>query len=129
MSFHAPNKHRHRGPDLYGTEDGAGNNGAFYLPARRLDAAPLKVIASDGGGWEHVSVSLPDRCPSWHEMCHVKSLFWDAEDAVMQLHPPASDYVNQHPYCLHLWRPSWEGAVIPLPPSWMVGVKSTEEPK
>lgn len=52
-------------------------------------------------------------------MCLVKSIFWDDEDAVMQLHPPRSEWVNNHRYCLHLWRPV--GVEIPLPPSWMVG--------
>lgn len=81
------------------------------------------VIASNQEGWEHVSVSLPDyeRCPTWPEMCQVKDMFWDEEDAVMQLHPPASDHVNNHMYCLHLWRPI--GIEVPLPPSLMVGIK------
>jgi hypothetical protein len=38
------------------------NNGAFRVPGG------LRVIASDGEGWDHVSVSLPDRCPTWEEM-------------------------------------------------------------
>ena len=86
---------------------------------------PLRVIFSDGMGWEHVSVSTPNRCPNWDEMCLVKSLFWADEDAVMQLHPPRSEYVNNHAHCLHLWRPN-DGAVIPLPPSILVGVKGVE---
>ena len=79
------------------------------------------MIASDGMGWDHVSVSLPDRCPTWEEMCKVKALFWDDEDAVMELHPTRSDWVNNHQFCLHLWRP--QECSIPLPPALMVGVK------
>lgn len=79
----------------------------------------LRVIASWGGGWEHVSVSLERRVPLWEEMCFVKRAFWGPEDAVMQIHPAESRYVNCHPFCLHLWRPV--GAEIPLPPAWMVG--------
>jgi hypothetical protein len=94
--------------------------GLFYVPFR---TAMLKVIACDGleTGWDHVSVSLPNRCPNWEEMCHVKSLFWDDEDTVMQFHPPKSEYVNNHPYCLHLWRPV--GKAVELPPSILVGIK------
>jgi len=55
-------------------------------------------------GFEHVSVSLANRCPTWDEMCKVKDLFWDEEDTVVQFHPPKSEYVNQMKYCLHLWR-------------------------
>lgn len=56
--------------------------------------------------WEHVSVSCPRvrRCPTWDEMSWVKSLFFDDEECVVQFHPRKSQYVNQHPYCLHLWK-------------------------
>lgn len=79
----------------------------------------LRVIASEGDRelgvpWEHVSVSIPTRCPNWPEMCHIKELFWDDEDAVIQFHPPKSEYVNNHNYCLHLWRPM--DGVFPMPP-------------
>lgn len=55
-------------------------------------------------GWEHVSVSLPRRCPTWDEMCLIKDIFWDEEECVVQFHPPRSQYVDTHPYCLHLWK-------------------------
>jgi len=87
----------------------------------------LRIISSGTGehcmGWEHVSISLQNRCPNWIEMCFVKNLFWDEEEAVMQLHPPKSDYVNIAKTCLHLWKPI--NAQIPLPPSIMVGPKAT----
>ena len=89
----------------------------------------MKVVASDGvprdgddehlTGWEHVSVSYSDRRPTWREMALIKSIFWDADDCVVQFHPPESDYVNNHSFCLHLWRPT--GVALPRPPSWMVG--------
>lgn len=125
MSFHVPNLYRVR-TGRFATDDSIGNAGAFFIPNPYRRSMPLKVIASDGDdgtadhGWEHVSVSYPDRCPTWQEMCLVKSLFWDEEDAVMQLHPPRSTWVNNHNFCLHLWRPT--GAAVPLPPQWMVGV-------
>lgn len=119
MSFHAPEQYRVRKGRL-GTDASHGNNGAFWVPVRP-GAAPLTVIASDGDGWEHVSVSTPSRCPTWAEMCHVKALFWDDEDAVMELHPPRSTWISNHSYCLHLWRP--QATAIPLPPSYMVGYK------
>lgn len=96
-----------------------GNNGAFALRgvSHRDD---LFIVASDGGGWEHVSVSKKYECPTWEEMCQIKKLFWpDPEDCVIQYHPPKSEHVNVHPYCLHLWRPI--GAKFPVPPTYMVG--------
>lgn len=91
--------------------------GVFMIPGPFNNT--LKVLASSGDAslgveWEHVSVSLPNRCPNWPEMCFIKELFWDDEEAVMQLHPAKSTYVNNHPYCLHLWRPTAQA--IPLPP-------------
>jgi hypothetical protein len=81
------------------------------------------LIVSWGGGWEHVSVSHFAAVPDWRDMCEVKDLMWPPEDWVMQYHPARSEYVNYHPYCLHLWRPV--DGVFPTPPSWMVGPKVT----
>ena len=82
----------------------------------------LTIIFSDGLGWEHVSVSTPSRVPNWDEMCFVKNLFWSADDVVVQFHPAAADYVNHHPYCLHLWRPN--GINFPTPAPILVGLKA-----
>lgn len=84
----------------------------------------VRVIASWGDGFEHVSVSLQHRCPTWEEMSRVKEAFWPDTDCVMQLHPPKANYVNFHPYCLHLWRPI--GREIPQPPTYHVGPLPTE---
>jgi len=72
------------------------------FPTSRGD---IKIIASFGEGWEHVSASLFYRCPTWDEMCMVKDFFWGEEDTVIQYHPAKSEYINYHPHCLHLWRP------------------------
>lgn len=95
-----------------------GNNGAFRVPLK-TNKQTVYVIASDGGGWEHVSVSRNDRCPTWAEMCEVKELFFGPDEWVIQYHPAKSDYVNFHEFCLHLWRPI--GVDFPTPPAAMVG--------
>lgn len=89
-------------------------NGILYIPARGLT-----IMFSDGDGWEHVSVSTPDRCPTWDELEWVKRQFWNERDCVMQLHVPAAEHKSVHPYCLHLWRPL--RGEIPRPPAYMVG--------
>ena len=130
MSFAVPEQYRITVGALATLYGEVGNNGAFFLPnPHQRGGPPLKVIASDGllipgdmpelAGWEHVSVSLPHRCPTWEEMCYVKSRFWGPEDCVIQFHPPASEYVNLHPYCLHLWRPV--SGDIRRPPRELVG--------
>lgn len=118
MSFHAPEKFRIKeGTRLASSREANGNNGAFMLKLKH--SQNVFAIASDGLGWEHVSVSRRDRCPTWDEMCQVKALFWDDVDCVIQIHPPASEYVNNHPNCLHLWRRI--GEAMPMPPTYMVG--------
>jgi hypothetical protein len=118
VSFHVPNQYRIRTGRI-GSDDSIGNAGAFEVKLKRGQV--VFVIASDSMGWEHVSVSRRDRCPTWDEMCQVKALFWDADDCVVQFHPARSEYVNNHPYCLHLWRPV--EAEMPMPHSLLVGVK------
>lgn len=83
--------------------------------------ARLRIIATSGDGWDHVSVSCPTRCPTWGEMEWVASKFFLPNEAAMQLHVPASDHINNHPYCLHWWRPT--DRLIPRPPNIFVGVK------
>lgn len=115
--FHVPNQYRITNGEFASTEE-YGNNGAFTIP---FESYELLVIASDGNGWEHVSISLRNRCPNWREMCFIKDLFWDGEDCVIQYHPPKSGYINNHNYTLHLWRPDYID--IPQPPEILVGYK------
>lgn len=98
-----------------------GFNGAFEI---QVNGEMLRIIASDGLGWQHVSVSKSGstKCPNWEHMCRVKELFWGDDEWVMQFHPPKKDYVNNHPGCLHLWRPTQER--MPVPDAILVGHKS-----
>jgi hypothetical protein len=117
MSLRAPEHCRVRTGQM-ATNELNGNNGAFLVPSRS-SGRMLTVIASDGAGWEHVSVSTKHRVPTYEEMKEIKQLFWDAEDTVVEYHPALSDFVNNHPYCLHLWRPTKEA--LPKPPAILVG--------
>ena len=123
--FNVPNKYRERNNPLLKSDDSFGNNGFFLIPHHRINNYQYRVQASDGMGWEHVSVSVGEnrkaqrRCPTWEEMCYIKSLFWDEDDCVIQYHPAKSEYVNMHQFVLHLWRPINED--IPIPLKIMVG--------
>lgn len=99
----------------FASEPSFGNNGLFYFKYKNRK---IKVIASDGAGWDHVSVSLKHRCPTWHEMCWIKDLFFEKEETVIQFHPAESEYKNFHEFTLHLWRNQNEQ--IQLPYLWMV---------
>lgn len=80
----------------------------------------LRVIASEGEDWDHVSVSTETRTPTWDEMEFIRGLFFGDEETVMQLSVPRSEHINNHPHCLHLWRP--QKATIPRPPGILVGI-------
>lgn len=108
---------------LASTQD-MGWNGAFKI--RGPIGLDLALIISDQNGWEHVSVQeIPpnkhtqQKTPSWETMCWVKDLIWDKNEWVAQFHPAEDEYVDAHPYVLHLWAPT--DTTFPTPPSWMVG--------
>jgi len=82
---------------------------------------PLNFIFSVSDGWEHLSISTPTRCPTWEEMQFMKEVFWRDDEICYQLHPKKEDYIDNHPYCLHIWRKI--GTDLELPPTWMVGLK------
>lgn len=108
--------------------------GCFNVPhPNGNNGIRLIIIASNGGefagplgGWEHVSVHIAykhhgkprERTPTWEEMDHVKRLFWEDTETVMQFHVPRAEHVNMHDHVLHLWRhPAHEPV---LPPASMV---------
>lgn len=103
--------------DYFGSA-GDSTCGCFQIPSV-IDKASLLIIASSGEGWEHVSVSRNNRAPNWPEMSQIKRTFFRGDEWVVQFHPAEQDYVNCHPYCLHLWRPI--DGVFPRPPSILVG--------
>lgn len=88
-------------------------NGVFEI---RIGAKWFYVIATNGGGWEHVSVSPSSGkgIPTWNDMYAIKKLFFDDEETVVQYHPKKGDYVNIYNKCLHLWRPI--NQEMPMPP-------------
>jgi hypothetical protein len=98
-------------PDTPYEADGKG--GAFMIPYP-LGGIELRCIATNGGGWDHVSVSLAQRTPTWAEMSYIKHTFFLPTETAMQLHVPENEHINVHPYCLHLWRPHKNN--IPKPP-------------
>lgn len=119
--------------------------GCFQIPFRPManvglrsgplaQPVSLRVIATRGGytgpgadeaemeAWDHLSASTATRCPTWEELEFLKRLFFKPDECAMQLHVPPRDHINNHPYCLHIWRPlNFE---IPRPPSIMVGHQS-----
>ena len=87
----------------------------------------MTVIWSYGGGWEHVSIDGKKRIPTWDEMCQLKDMFFTEDECCVQYHPPKREYVNNIPYCLHIWKPIEQySGVLPIPPSLLVGIKGVQ---
>lgn len=117
------NQHRVTHDPRFISKPEDGFNGAFMFPIHG-EARKICCIASDGLGWRHVSVSfgrVSYKTPSWEVMCAVKDLFFEPEDIVVQFHPAHSQYVNNHPGCLHLWQPTV--LQLPVPDPLLVGLK------
>lgn len=122
----APEQYRLKNHPQLGSTAAYGNNGFFVIPHYKITGYELRCQISDGGGWEHVSVTIgpigktATRCPTWEEMCFIKSVFWNDNEVVIQYHPAKDDYVSMHHFCLHLWRPT--NIQLPTPDPLMVGI-------
>ena len=115
--------HRH----IYSGSVEYGNDGIKgFMTVDRVD---MSFVASWGGGWDHVSVAPLKKkiVPSWEMMCKVKDIFFKPDEAVIQIHPPEDQYVDNLSNCLHLWRSNDKEMV--LPPSCFVGIRKGQTMK
>lgn len=95
--------------------------GHYTDPILRKD---YLVKFTQGFGWEHLSVSTRNKVPEWDIMCKLKEIFWRDDECCVEYHPKKEDYVNNMPYCLHIWKKideDWE-----MPPSILVGFKDKD---
>lgn len=120
MDFEKLNKFRVKS-GMWSSHD-TDEHGLFFIKTMKGDV--LKVLSSGWSNrdWYHVSVSLPNRCPTWSEMCMIKDLFF-GDVVAIQFHPKKSEYINNHPYCLHLWANMNEQ--IKTPHHSLVGIKQS----
>jgi hypothetical protein len=93
--------------------------GAFTLILKtRQGRKRFNIIVGNGGGWDHVSVSNPLECPTWEVMSAVKNIWFGPLEVAMQLHVTAADHINQHPNCLHIWRPQTDQEIASVREQW-----------
>ena len=68
----------------------------------------LKVCASldstQHGRLLHVSLSYPDRDPTWEDIKAVRYAFYPSNVDVAMMLPADGFYVNVHPFCFHMWQ-------------------------
>lgn len=96
-----------------------GIDGKYY---DKYSGKYLNFIFSYQLGWEHLSVSMPGKTPTWDQMCVMKDIFWNKNETCIEYHPKEEDYVNNHEHCLHIWKPTEQE--LPTPPSILVGFKN-----
>lgn len=68
----------------------------------------LQIIAStnleqDGREWLHLSISHPDRLPTYKDMTYMKRHWAGDDKKCIQVFPARTEHVNFHPNCLHLF--------------------------
>lgn len=63
-----------------------------------------RVIKSIDNGLHHMSISHQTRLPTYEEMKTARYRFCPPDVTMAQLFPPMSEFVNVHPFCLHLWQ-------------------------
>lgn len=51
----------------------------------------------------HLSISHPDRYPSWDEIVDARYQLVPDGVTMAQILPPRRQYLNIHPNCFHLW--------------------------
>lgn len=70
---------------------------------RALHVICTARVFGDGRRWMHVSCSKPLELPSWDDLKLVKDTFIGRDRTALQVLPRAAEYVNIHPYVLHLY--------------------------
>ena len=61
------------------------------------------LVSIDDGRW-HISVSHPDRYPTWDELAGIRDAATPSGGAFDMHFPTPAEYVNLHQTCLHLWK-------------------------
>jgi hypothetical protein len=75
-----------------------------HAPLRAMLSVDLYDRSEDplAGHWLHISVSRPNRLPSWSDLVLVREEFGYGDQMFIQLIPPVSAWMNLHSYCLHM---------------------------
>lgn len=61
------------------------------------------IVGSSSKGY-HMSISHPDRLPTWEEIRTARYKLCPKNVTMAMLLPPENEYVNIHPNCFHLWQ-------------------------
>lgn len=62
------------------------------------------VLVSIENNRYHLSISHQKRLPTYEELKEARYKFLPDEIYMAQIFPPKKEFVNLHPFCLHLWQ-------------------------
>lgn len=85
---------------------------SFYPVAIGLEPNALRyhmgacniILGSTAESGFHLSISCPDRYPTWDEIAHARFKLVPGDVTMAMLLPGEKDYVNIHANCFHLWQ-------------------------
>ncbi len=60
------------------------------------------IVSQQQAGW-HLSISRPERLPTWEEVRDARYELVPDDATMALLLPPKTEYVNVHDYCLQLY--------------------------
>lgn len=86
--------------------------GEALLHRSGLEVFESTDTLSDGKHYMHLSISHPDRYPTWDELLMAKAEFLTDEQEAIQVLPRKSEYVNVDKHCFHLWY-CYDGDILP----------------
>jgi len=90
-------------PSVWENIEMAGNARMFAWGQLRILITDNDVYDETMETWRHVSFSCKKRYPTWDELLAVRYEFFPPEAEVIQVFPPQVEYVNLHPFTLHMW--------------------------
>jgi hypothetical protein len=65
---------------------------------------PCRVLVGVEDGRWHLSISHPNRYPTWDEIREARYQLCPGEIDVVMYLPKVGEYINIHPHCFHLWQ-------------------------
>ena len=90
----------------------AGDGRKYWHDILCMSVIVSGAVELDGKRWLHVSCAHQRRMPSWESLKLVKERFIGCDRKAVIVLPCESEYVNQHPNCLHLFA-CWGGDSLP----------------
>lgn len=96
-----------------------GLEGRFWVVSKTTSVIASCLEYDDKNYWVHLSVARKTEMPSFELLKKIKE-FVIGDRWAVQVFPPSGEYVNIHPYCLHLYAPADEN-YRPLPDFRIMG--------